>query len=176
MPTPATAVAPPASGPRWLLTLDLLDLGGEKLQQQHFHSWPKQANACCVDLAWLPGETGLKSLRWGGALHAGGWRQALHEDWSHVSLVDIAAAGTLLWEKNGSVGPWVRTDLGGSLLFVSRHTTGMAPGVAGQVRLGWGFQGWGRLWQVSMGTDGRWWPDLDIRNEPVLILSLGGWL
>jgi len=170
------AAATTASHPGWILTLDLLDLGGDKFRQQHFHGWGSHTSTCCMDLAWLPGETGIAGLRWGGSLHAGGWSQSFEEDRSHVSVTDLAAAGTLLWERNGPAGPWVRTDLGGSLLFVSRHTTGMAPGVAGQLRLGWGFEGLERLWQVSLGTDGRWWPALDIRNEPVLILSLGGWL
>ncbi|MEN9355406.1 MAG: hypothetical protein RL318_2731, partial [Fibrobacterota bacterium] len=107
----------------------------------------------------------------------GGWRQSLHEDWSHVLVVDVALGASVLMVRDSTrTGPWVRADVGGSVLSVNRRTTGLAPGVAGQIRLGWGFLAWRRLWQMSVGTDGRWWPALDVPNDPVAILSVGAWL
>jgi hypothetical protein len=171
---PARVVPAKADASSLILTLDLADITAEGLQQRHFHTWPKQADYCCVDLAWYPATAFQGAVEWGASANLGGWRQTLSQDWSHVAFTDAAAGASFLYDPGRRSGIWARADLGGSVLLVHRTMTGVAPGLAGQVRVGYGFRALDRDCQVSVGTDARWWPALDVRQDPALILSLGG--
>jgi len=160
-----------------LLILDLADADFKGLQYEHFHKWPKHADWCCVDVSWYPFRSSSNRWAWGGAINGGAWRQYLDADASHIFVLDLALQGSVLREPAPNrAGIWARADLGASFLTVSRHTTGEAPGVAGQMRAGWEFDALGRRWLVSVGTSSRWWPALDAVANPSAIFSAGGWL
>jgi hypothetical protein len=157
--------------------LDIGDVDGcGEFTQRHFHQYPAQTNACCLDLAWFPVHFDSGSASVGAFANAGGWHQILTDE-SDVTVADLALGVSALASRSlAPIGDaWARLDLGVSNLLVRRKTTGMDWGAAGAVRFGitrpvgpWKFF-------LGAGVDFRRYLDLDVHDIPVLTLFLGEW-
>lgn len=154
--------------------LDLSDLNADKRTgQRHFHRNSKQTNYCCFDVAWSPVPVFRNWLRFGPVVNFGGWFQDM-ESGPSTAVSDLVIGGNLA--ARGRVlrsGPWARTDLGLSLLTVTRKTTGVDFGLAAALRAGWAFSFDGFALIVGAGTDTRQYLNLDVHPITAATLSAG---
>jgi hypothetical protein len=157
-----------------MLLIDFGDVNAQyKTNQRHFRSNAKKTNYCCVDAAWLPVSLAEDHLWLGPALNFGGWTQKM--DQGPEAMFNDLLVGTSLQARLDprKSGPWVRADVGLSLLTISRRTTGMDYGYGAALRAGWLFS-LGRLdWIVGMGTDTRSYENLDMKPITAATLFAG---
>lgn len=156
------------------LMLDLSDLNADKRTgQRHFHRNAKQTNYCCFDAAWSPIPMFQDWFRLGPVANFGGWIQNM-ESGPATIVSDLVVGGNIVAKGDlRRSGPWARTDLGLSLLAVTRKTTGIDFGLAAALRVGWAFSFDGFALIVGAGTDTRQYLNLDVHPITAATLSAG---
>lgn len=156
------------------LLIDFADVNAQyKTNQRHFRSDAQRTNYCCFDATWQPVSLAEEHLWFGPVLNVGGWMQKM--DQGPAVVVNDVLLGTSLLARLDprSSGPWVRADLGLSLLTISRRTTGMDYGYGAALRAGWLFSLGKMDWIVGMGTDMRSYGTLDMKPITAATLFAG---